>query len=117
MKDKEENLRQKVEAIREYRDFNALLSKLGTSFANDFDDYLHQVKASYPNLNLAHISLDAEGQTSAQPVDSEGTDELFSKDLGDGEVQKDDGVEEGIVQQPLAPEPEDKGDKPATQEQ
>lgn len=118
LKDKEENLRQaKVEAIHEYWDSDALLSKLGTFFADDFDDCLRQVKDFYPDLNLAHISLDAEGQTSAQLADSEGTKELFSEDPGNGEVQKDNGVEKGIVQQPLAPEPEDKGDNPTTQEQ
>ncbi|KAK9993177.1 hypothetical protein SO802_022880 [Lithocarpus litseifolius] len=67
----------KKEAILEYRDSDALLSKLGSSFAEGFDDYLRQVKASYPDLDLAHINIDDQGQTSVLPVHSESMDQLF----------------------------------------
>ena len=85
LKDKEDEiskskkqLRQaKEDAIKEYRDSDALLVELGSSFADGFDDCLCQVKALFPDLNLSHIIIDAKGQTPAHPADSEGTDELF----------------------------------------
>ena len=83
-----DQLRQeKREAIREYRDSNALLAKLGGLFAESFYDCLRQVKASHPNLDLSNISIDAPALTSVQPVLSESTDELFVDDVpGDGEI-------------------------------
>ena len=54
-----DQLRQKKEeAIREYRDSDTLLAKLGGSFAKGFDDALHQVKASYPDLDVSHVNID-----------------------------------------------------------
>ena len=50
----------KEEAIREYRDFDALLTELGGSFAKGFDDALLQVKASYPDLDVSHVNIDAQ---------------------------------------------------------
>ena len=66
--------------IQEYRDFDALLKELSGSFADNFDDCLHQVKASFPDLDLSHVSIDAQAQTLAKLVDSKGTDELFAND-------------------------------------
>ena len=31
-------------------------------------------------MDLSHITIDAEGQTPASPIESEGTDELFTND-------------------------------------
>ena len=67
LKDKEKEileakiqLRQaKEDAIREYHDFDTLLKELGGFFANEFDDCFRQVKTSFPNLDLSHISIDA----------------------------------------------------------
>ena len=53
----------KEDAIREYRDSDALLAKLGGSFADNFDDCFRQVKASFPDLDLSYISIDAQAQT------------------------------------------------------
>ena len=79
--DTKDQLRQaKEEAIREYCDSNALLAKLRGSFAKGFDDALHQVKASYPDLDVSHVNIDAQAQTSVQPIHSESTDELFADD-------------------------------------
>jgi len=47
------------EAICEYRDFDALFSKLGGSFAEGFDNGLHQVKASYLDLDVSYVTIDA----------------------------------------------------------
>ena len=66
--------------IQEYRDFDALLKELSGSFADNFDDCLHQVKASFPDLDLSLVSIDAQAQTSTKLVDSKGTDELFTDD-------------------------------------
>ena len=63
-KDKEvqglkEKLRQAKEvAIREYRDSYALLSELGDSYLQGFDNALHQVKKAYPDLNVSNIKVD-----------------------------------------------------------
>ena len=44
--------------MREYRDSNALLSKLGDSFLQGFDDALRQVKKAYPNLDVSNIKME-----------------------------------------------------------
>ena len=79
--DTKKQLRQaKEEAIREYRDSGALLSKFEGSFAEGFDDAFHQVKASYHDLDVSHVTIDAQAQTSVQPIHFESTDELFAND-------------------------------------
>lgn len=64
------------DAIKEYHDSDALLAELGGSFADGFDDCLHQVKASFLDLDLSHITINGEGQTPACYVESEGTDDV-----------------------------------------
>ena len=56
---KDQLRRAKEDAIWEYHDSNALLAKLGGSFANSFNDCFRQFKASFPDLNLSHVSIDA----------------------------------------------------------
>ena len=73
--------RAKEDAIKDYYNFDALLAELGGSFADGFDDCLRQVKASFPNLDLSHVTIDAKGQTPARPTDSIGIDELFVDDI------------------------------------
>ena len=63
--------------MREYHDSNALLKELRDSFANGFDYCFRQVKASFPDLDLSHMSINAQAQTLVQLVYSEGIDELF----------------------------------------
>ena len=77
--------------IQKYHDSDALLAELDGSFVDGFDDCFHQVKASFPNLDLSHISIDPQAQTPAQPVYSESTNELFVDDTiadpqGNGET-------------------------------
>ena len=99
LKDKEDEIskskkqlhRVKEDAIKEYRDSNALLAEQGGSFTDDFYHCLHQVKASFPDLDLSHITIDVESQTPARPVEFEGADKLFVDDInpnpqGDGEA-------------------------------
>lgn len=64
----------------EYRDSDTLLKELGGSFVDGFDDCFHQVKASFLDLDLSHISIEAQAQTLAHPVYSEGLNELFVDD-------------------------------------
>ena len=68
----------KKEVVREYRDFDAILKELEGYFADGFDDCFCQVKASFPDLDLSHVSIDAQAQTLAYPVYFKGTDELFA---------------------------------------
>ena len=85
----------KEEVVREYRDFDAILKELEGYFADGFDDCFCQVKASFPDLDLSHVSIDAQAQTLAQPVYSKGTDELFADETnpdpqGDGNAVPSD---------------------------
>ena len=83
-----DKLRQeKEEAIREYHDSDALLAELESSFAEGFDDCLHQVKDFYSELDLSNINIDAPAQTFVQLVTSKSTDKLFAEDVpGDGKT-------------------------------
>ena len=74
-------------AVREYRDSDALLSKLGDSFLQGFDKALRQVKKAYPNLDVSNIKVEDQAQTSVMPVASNDTNDLFVEvdGLGDGE--------------------------------
>ena len=88
IQDLKEKLRQAKEvAVREYRDSDALLGELGGSFLQGFDDALRQVKKAYPELDVSMINFNDQDQTSALPVASENTDDLFGEDAvqGDGE--------------------------------
>ena len=84
---KEKLRRNKEAAVREYRDSNALLSELGESFLQGFDDALRQFKEAYPVLDVSMIKVDDQAQTFAMLVTSENTDGLFAEDAapGDGE--------------------------------
>ena len=69
----------KEDAVQEYHNFDTLLKELGVFFADNFDDYFCQVKVSFLDLDLSHVSINAQAQTPAQPIYSEGTNELFAK--------------------------------------
>ena len=60
----------KEDVVQKYRDSNALLKELGGSFADSFDDYFCKVKASFFDLDLSHVSIDAQAQTLASPSTS-----------------------------------------------
>ena len=63
--DTKNQLRQaKEEAICEYCDSDTLLAELKGSFAKGFDNALRQVKFSYPDLDISHVNIDAQAQTS-----------------------------------------------------
>ena len=92
VQDLQDQLRQaKKVAIREYRDSDALLSELGDSFLEGFDDALRQVKKAYPDLDVSNVKVEDQGQSSVMPVASEDTEDLFAEDAtqGDGESTQD----------------------------
>ena len=64
-----------------------MLSELGGSFVEGFDDALRQVQKTYLDLDMSHIKIDDQGQTSVMPVASESTEDHFGEDatLGDEE--------------------------------
>lgn len=70
-------LRAKKDGKTEFRNSNAFLFKLGGYFANGFKYCFRQVKASFLNLDLSQISIDAMAQTPARSVESKDTNELF----------------------------------------
>ena len=65
LKDKENDLRlAKEKAIQEYRDSDALLSELGVSYNDGFDDALRQAKALYPKLDFSAVNINVAEATS-----------------------------------------------------
>ena len=81
-----DGLRQAKEvAVHEYRDFDALLSELGDSFLQGFEDALRQVKKTYLDLDVSNIKMEDQAQTSVLPVASDDTDDLFAEADGQGE--------------------------------
>ena len=88
IQDLKDEVRQAKEvAIREYCDFDALISELGDSFLQGFDDAICQIKKAYLDLDVSNIKVKDQGQTSVMPTASEDTDDLFVDDevLGDRE--------------------------------
>lgn len=79
-KSKKQLCQSKEDAIKEYHDSDTFIKELGWSFADGFDDCFHQVKASFPDLDLSHISINAPTQTLTLLTDSKGTHELFADD-------------------------------------
>ena len=88
-------LRAKEDTVKEFRNSDAFLYDLGGCFADSFNDCLRQVKASFPDLDLSQIFIDALAQTPTQSVNLEGTNELFANNptpdaQGDGEAALQD---------------------------
>ena len=73
-------------AVREFCDSDTLLSELGDSFLQGFDDALRQVKKAYPDLDVSNIKVEDQAQTFVLPVASDDTDALLSE-LGDSFLQ------------------------------
>ena len=82
LEDKENDLRQARErAVQEYRDSDALLSDLGVSYNDGFDDALHQAKAFYPKLDFSSVNITVAEATSVHPDLSNDTNELFAEEV------------------------------------
>ena len=82
LEDKENDLRHAKEAaVLEYRDSDALLSELGVSYNDGFDDALRQAKALYPKLDFSSVNITVPKATFIHPEQSNDTNELFGEDV------------------------------------
>ena len=82
LEDKEIDLCQaKERAVLEYRDSDALLSELGVSYNDGFDDALRQAKALYPKLDFSSDNITVAEATSVHPGQSDDTNELFEEEV------------------------------------
>ena len=82
LEDKENDLRHAKEAaVLEYRDSDALLSELGVSYNDGFDDALRQAKALYPKLDFSSVNIIVPEATSIHPEPSDDTNELFGEEV------------------------------------
>ena len=82
LEDKENDLRHAKEStVLEYRDSNALLSELGVSYNDGFDDTLRQAKALYPKLDFSSVNITVPKATSVHPEQSADTNELFGEEV------------------------------------
>ena len=81
LEDKEDELRlAKEKAVQEYRDSDALLTELGTSYNDGFDDALSQAKALYPKFDFSAVNINIAEGMSVQPDASDDTVELFAEE-------------------------------------
>ena len=81
LEDKENELRlAREKAGQEYRDSDALLTELGVSYNDGFDDALRQAKALYPKLDFSAVNINITEATSVQPDASDDTNELFAEE-------------------------------------
>ena len=78
LEDKEDELRlAKEKAVQEYRDSDALLTELGTSYTDGFEDALRQAKALYPKFDFSTVDINVAEGMSVQPDASDDTADLF----------------------------------------
>ena len=81
-------------AVQEYRDSDALLTELGVSYNDGFDDTLRQAKALSPKFDFSAVNINIAEATSVQPDASDDTNELFAEErpgLVVPEVQHEEG--------------------------
>ena len=81
LEDKEDELRLANEkAVQEYRDSDALLTELGTSYTDGFDDALHQAKALYPKFDFSAVDINVAEGMSVHRDASDDTVDLFAEE-------------------------------------
>ena len=82
LEDKKNDLRHAKEAaVLEYCDSDALLSELGVSYNDGFDDALRQAKALYPKLDFSSVNITVPEVTSIHPEQSDDMNELFGEEV------------------------------------
>ena len=82
LEDKENDVHQAREkTVQEYRDSDALISKLGVCYNNGFDDAPRQAKALYPKLDFSSVNIIVTEATSVHPDLSYDTNELFAEEV------------------------------------
>ena len=81
LEDKEDELRlAKEKAVQEYRDSDTLLTELGTSYTDGFEDALRQAKALYPKFDFSAVDINVAEGKSVQPDASDDTADLFAEE-------------------------------------
>ena len=81
LEDKEDELcLAKEKAVQEYRDSDALLTELGTSYTDGFEDALRQAKALYPKFDFSAVDINVAEGMSVQPDASDDTADLFAEE-------------------------------------
>ena len=81
LEDKEDELcLAKEKAVQEYRDSDALLTELGTSYTDGFEDALRQAKALYPKFDFSGVDINVAEGMSVQPDASDDTADLFAEE-------------------------------------
>ena len=81
LEDKEDELRlAKEKAVQEYRDSDALLTELGTSYTDGFEDALRQAKALYPKFDFSAVDINVAEGMSVQLDASDDTANLFAEE-------------------------------------
>ena len=107
LEDKENDLRlAKERAVQEYRDSDALLSELGVSYNDRFDDALRQAKALYPKLDFSTVNITVAEATSVHLDVSDDTNELFVEEVPITDAPEVQNEEEKTreAKDPVAPE-------------
>ena len=107
LEDKEDELRlAKEKAVQEYRDFDALLTELGTSYTDGFEDALRQAKALYPKFDFSAVDINVAEGMSVQPDASDDTADLFAEErpvIVVPELQAEEGKTPG-AKDPVVPD-------------
>ena len=81
LEDKEDELRlAKEKAVQEYRDSDALLTELGTSYTDGFEDALRQAKTLYPKFDFSAVDINVAEGMSVQLDASDDTADLFTEE-------------------------------------
>ena len=81
LEDKEDELRlAKEKAVQEYRDSDAFLTELGSSYTDGFEDALRQAKALYPKFDFSAVDINVAEGISVQPDASDDTADLFAEE-------------------------------------
>ena len=81
LEDKEDELRlAKEKTVQEYRDSDALLTELGTSYTDGFEDALRQTKALYPKFDFSAVDINVAEGMSVQPDASNDIADLFAEE-------------------------------------
>ena len=81
LEDKEDELRlAKEKAVQEYRDSDALLTELGSSYTDGFEDALRQAKALYPKFDFSAVDINVAEGMSVQPDAFDDTADLFAEE-------------------------------------
>ena len=103
LEDKENELRLgKEKAVQEYRDSDALLTELRTSYNDGFNDALRQAKTLYPKFDFSAVNINVAEGMSVQPDASDDTVELFAEERP-VTVVPEAHAEEGKAKDPVAP--------------